>query len=259
VPGSGYGAAAVAVAGKIGGAYRFNSSAEYVDFGDVADFDFGLSDFSVSFWVKGGAADDAFLTKSASDGPYDGIYLYESDSQNTYTWYGPGYNKFDEDGSDGEWHYLSAVREGTGTDEFKVYTDGVEANTATLGTDLTNSLNFMMHRWADWASTNAVTQMDEVRLSDTARTADWIEASYLSQNGTFNFCTFGGEGAGDYVAQIAGDGDGDSDISTGWKRFRFDLGTLTAGPHTVIIGGYNNKKTDNDETTIIIDDVIILK
>ncbi|GAG51865.1 unnamed protein product, partial [marine sediment metagenome] len=64
------------VAGMAGGSVRFNSSAEYIDFGDVADFDFGLSDFSVSFWVKGGAADDAFLTKSASDGPYDGIYLY---------------------------------------------------------------------------------------------------------------------------------------------------------------------------------------
>ena len=181
------------ITGMAGGSVRFNSSAEYIDFGDVDDFDFGLSDFSVSFWVKGGAGGDAFLTKSLGNGPFDGIYLYQSNSQNTNTWYGPGYNKFDEDGSDGEWHHLAAVREGTGAGEFKVYTDGVEANTAALGTDLTNIQSFMMHRWADDVSTNAVTQMDEVRLSNTARTADWIEASYLSQNGAFAFSTFGSE------------------------------------------------------------------
>ncbi len=32
-----------------------------------------------------------------------------------------------------------------------------------------------------------------MRVSGVARSADWLEASYLSQNGTFTFTTFGGE------------------------------------------------------------------
>ena len=36
--------------------------------------------------------------------------------------------------------------------------------------------------------------IDEVRISTTARSADWIEASYLSQNGAFAFATFGNVG-----------------------------------------------------------------
>ena len=35
--------------------------------------------------------------------------------------------------------------------------------------------------------------MDETRISKATRSADWIEASFLSQNGTFTFNTFGAE------------------------------------------------------------------
>ena len=115
----------------------------------------------------------------------------------------------------------------------------------------------------DWIGNDASDEafggmIDEVRISNIARSADWIEASYLSQNGTFEFCTFSGEGVDDYVAQITGDGNGGSSIATAWHRFHIDLGTLAAGTHTLIIGGYNNKKTFNDESTaILIDDVIV--
>ena len=81
---------------------------------------------------------------------------------------------------------------------------------------------------------------------------EWSQV-LVSVNGTLY-----GEGSGDYVAQIAGDGPGGSPIATCWHRFRMDLGELAAGTHTVIIGGYNNKKTYDDESTeIIIDDVFV--
>ena len=83
--------------------------------------------------------------------------------------------------------------------------------------------------------------------------SDELSQALVSVDGTLY-----GEGAGDYVAQIAGDGNGGSPVATGWHRFHIDLGTLSAGTHTFIVGGYNNKKTYNDESTeIIIDDVII--
>jgi hypothetical protein len=63
----------------------------------------------------------------------------------------------------------------------------------------------------------------------------------------------------DYVAQVAGDGNGGTAITTGWQLFEIPLGTLPAGTHTLILGGYNSKKTSTTERTIVfIDDVSIV-
>lgn len=63
----------------------------------------------------------------------------------------------------------------------------------------------------------------------------------------------------DYVARLAGDGNGGEMTTTGWQAFEVDLGTLPAGTHTLTVGGYNNKKTFNDEVTeILIDDVMVI-
>jgi hypothetical protein len=63
----------------------------------------------------------------------------------------------------------------------------------------------------------------------------------------------------DFQAQIVGDGRGGSARSTGWRLFTLNLGTLDPGPHTLVIGGYNNKKTSsNESTTVLIDDVLLM-
>lgn len=63
----------------------------------------------------------------------------------------------------------------------------------------------------------------------------------------------------DYLAQIVGNGNGGSARTTGWRLFQLNLGTLNAGTHTLVIGGYNNKKTSsNESTTVLIDDVLLM-
>ena len=48
-------------------------------------------------------------------------------------------------------------------------------------------------------------------------------------------------------------------VTTGWRLVTLDLGTLAAGSHTLIVGGYNSKKTATDESTnLLIDDVTVL-
>ncbi len=65
-------------------------------------------------------------------------------------------------------------------------------------------------------------------------------------------------GAADWVAQLSGNGNGGSAITTGWQLVTIDLGVLPAGTHTLILGGYNNKKDTRSElTTILIDDVVV--
>ncbi|GEM_PF-2728969 len=61
----------------------------------------------------------------------------------------------------------------------------------------------------------------------------------------------------DYITRIYGDGDGGNNISTGWQQFTATV-PLSAGKHSIVIGGYNNKKTDKNEvTTAIFDDIVV--
>ena len=67
-----------------------------------------------------------------------------------------------------------------------------------------------------------------------------------------------GLGGNTYLAQISGDGGGGPDLTTGWQVARVDLGQLSAGQHTLVIGGYNNQKTTtSEETTLLFDDVVV--
>lgn len=62
----------------------------------------------------------------------------------------------------------------------------------------------------------------------------------------------------DYVDQIAGDGDGGDDRSTGWRVFARTLHDVGTGEHTLAVGLYANKKTAQDESAeLLIDEVRI--
>jgi hypothetical protein len=62
----------------------------------------------------------------------------------------------------------------------------------------------------------------------------------------------------DYLAQLAGDGNGGASPSTGWQLVTVAIPNVAAGSHTLRLGGFNNKKTFNDESTeLLIDDVVV--
>ena len=62
----------------------------------------------------------------------------------------------------------------------------------------------------------------------------------------------------DYAGMVAGDGNGGTPRSAGWKLFRVDLGMVSAGTHGLVIGGWNSHKSlANESTEILIDDVLI--
>jgi hypothetical protein len=69
--------------------------------------------------------------------------------------------------------------------------------------------------------------------------------------------TYGSDGNG-YVARVDGDGEGGEARTTGWQQFEVEIGPLSAGSHTLTIGGYNRRKTYYDEyTEVLIDEVNI--
>ncbi|HUT48382.1 MAG TPA: Ig-like domain-containing protein, partial [Alphaproteobacteria bacterium] len=68
--------------------------------------------------------------------------------------------------------------------------------------------------------------------------------------------TLMGTGGTDYILHVDGDGGGDADYDGGWRTVTIDLGSLSAGNHTLTLGGYNNLKTfDDEDTQVYFDDV----
>jgi peptidoglycan/xylan/chitin deacetylase (PgdA/CDA1 family) len=67
-----------------------------------------------------------------------------------------------------------------------------------------------------------------------------------------------GSGGNPYVARVSGNGEGGSNVTTGWQQVTLALGNLAAGSHELVIGGFNNQKTAaNESTTVLIDDVLL--
>jgi PKD repeat protein len=81
---------------------------------------------------------------------------------------------------DGNWHYLTVARAGTGANQLATYYDGNLVGTATDSRTLTNGDNFYLARDQDGTNYFAG-QIDEARLSGSARNANWILAEYRNQ------------------------------------------------------------------------------
>jgi len=71
--------------------------------------------------------------------------------------------------------------------------------------------------------------------------------NYESDEVSKLFASFNGQFLGSRIdnslASISGDGNGGRTRSTGFKTYRFQLNSVPAGQHTLIIGGFNGKKT----------------
>jgi hypothetical protein len=109
-----------------------------------------------------------------------------------------------------------------------------------------------------WARTFTLTQPTAVALSfryNLTQDGSYEDDEYSQVLASLDGVLYGAP-PNDHAAQITGNGNGGSDLSTGWQLFEVSTGTLPAGTHTLIVGGFNNKKTSTSEsTTILIDDV----
>lgn len=64
---------------------------------------------------------------------------------------------------------------------------------------------------------------------------------------------------GDIVAEVVGDGEGGSPVTTGWRTLNLSLGQLAPGAHTLTMGAYNNQKTyANEVTEAVFDDLALM-
>ncbi|MBW2462784.1 MAG: DUF2341 domain-containing protein [Deltaproteobacteria bacterium] len=192
-------------AGEGRDAQTFDGASDYVSIADHPDLSFGNggsdSAFSVSAWIKGETNAGAIIAKEDAAAEWDlflhsdgrlGLELYDAEAdyigqETTVT-------------ASGAWQHVVATYDGRGTSAgIELYIDG---DAQTLNLDEFGPYGGMPDSNADvsigvYARGGNVYdfdgQIDEARISSGVRSADWIEACFLSQNGTFGFNTFGSE------------------------------------------------------------------
>jgi len=194
--------------GKIDGADSFDKSGDYVNCGNDDSLDI-TGGITVEAWVKPESLDDwneivstrvdnptnydLRFGKDPDGGPYSRIQFY---------WWNNGWQIYSTNNTftSGKWYHVVATRVGTnnlpviyvnGSSEnchcaFGSCTKGLIANDnpLNLGAGIDSNDNY------NWIFDGII---DEVRISDTARSADWIETSYNNQNDPLTFITVGDE------------------------------------------------------------------
>jgi hypothetical protein len=188
--------------GQVDGAIGFNGSDDYIDCGSAGSLDMGTSNFTAEAWIKTDTNTFQIVIQKSNklayaDTPGYGFYLRTS---NPYVkiWVSDGTTLVELDScsfdpKDGNWHYIVHVFDSS-TDNATLYIDGSFisnkiAATAMGSIDSTRPLEI----GRDYA--NNVPRyyfdgtIDEVRVSNKARSTDWIQTSYNNQMYPDDFIT----------------------------------------------------------------------
>jgi hypothetical protein len=208
---------ATAATGKIDGGASFSGSAG-ISLGTDTSLDFSDA-FTISAWIKTSQSVGAIVslrTSAYGESPlidfmvgFDGVSTSYSNLMlivrgNTGLYanfqYGAGYV------SDNNWHYVTAQR--LDSSAISVTLDNGSPSVvgyipAAITTSLSTSYRGIGIE-SDWVATNFgssnqrnfLGSIDEVRLSNIARSADWILTEYNNQNSPSTFYTLGSESGG---------------------------------------------------------------
>jgi len=168
------------VSGKIGNAYSFNGSDQKII---TANTITTPTNFTVSAWIKPSVLnlDQKIITNQGSDGKGLKLGLYSNNKAEVEFYAGfPFLNRNESGGTTlntSNWYYVQGIYDGT---NLKTYVNGefdrsiaasIEAvgSTLKIGVEYGGTSNYF----------NGI--IDEVRLSNVAKSADWIKTEYQNQ------------------------------------------------------------------------------
>ncbi len=175
--------------GKIATGQQFDGTNDYISIADSASWDFGTGPFSIAMWFKktGDARGDIFNKKSSDDTDDFGLLLEDNEEMTAYF-------KIDSVGTYAvdnggvftlnNWHYATFVRDNSGN--ITTYIDGSPDGSGTSNLNMNNN-------GADiWLGSNHDNSMvptlplngliDEVRISNTNRSASWVKFEYYNMD-----------------------------------------------------------------------------
>ena len=164
------------VAGQIDGSLDFDGGDDYVD----TSLNTAFNDFSVVVWFKDTPGGDGY--ERLVDKAYNTGFWLGRNSLTANSWgggikeTGSPYGRFITL-TDGEWHQIAFIREGT---THTIYGDG--GNVSISGSVTGDTLDTTTIKIGGAISNNNFGgTIDEVRISNTARSAGWIATEYNNQ------------------------------------------------------------------------------
>jgi hypothetical protein len=197
------------VTGPVGGAGSFNGVSSHIEIADSPSLDISGS-LTLNAWIRKNVDGDRIIVSKYDKGMVDNARSYDLGFDRAGH-VGRSYVTVSEDGAlhpggileltpgsaiaNFEWHYIAGVYDNSNSLNIKlyIYLDGLLDNeTISDQTDifLSNESVLIGAMWEDgvlygfWDG-----YIDEVRISDTPRSADWIAAQYLTM--TDSFVSFG--------------------------------------------------------------------
>ena len=184
--------------GKLDGADSFDGTNDRVEFGDI---DTSGQAMTVETWVqlKGKAQNShmALATKTDLDGSWTSNFhlLWHKDDYFTFGWRTdawPSVSSATSTISLDTWYHVAGVRETDG--DTSIWVNGENDTDGGTQTITDNRIpNNVFVSIGDNMNGNWPLEglLDEVRLSDSARSGDWISATYRNQNAPDTFLTIG--------------------------------------------------------------------
>jgi len=175
----------IEIAGQIAGAQDFDGGDDYIDCGAPANLNFGTGDFSLETLFRCGdnATTKVLLQKSPSHGgPGLGYWFYieAAGDARFYIKDSDGDVKFKQDVHNFEddiWTYLVAQRD---SDFLHLFRDGADiggAVDASIVDNIDTASHLVIGANSPKTARFFLGDIDEVRVSDIARTAAWIKAT----------------------------------------------------------------------------------
>lgn len=149
------------------GSLAFDGTGDWLTVRDTADLRLGTGNFTIEFWLylaATGSARGCVGKGTATTG-----WLVSTDSSNKVVFtYGSSTITSTGALSGSTWYHIAVVREGTGTNQTKIYIDGTNDGTGTVSTDFTQTN--LMYIGADRTGGSAMNgNIDDLRITKTAR------------------------------------------------------------------------------------------
>jgi hypothetical protein len=176
---------ATIVDGKYGDCLEFDGSSSYVDFGDITDFEFGSSDFSIEAWVYPDVVNTSQAIFSKYNGSADNnrefiFYIY-SDGKLGLNTYSDGTSATETIAmsstslSASTWQHVVVVKSGTNV---KFYINGTQAGTGSAVSTLYSGTSKAILGAVDGGSLYFDGKIDNVRIYSDALDEEEIKELY---------------------------------------------------------------------------------
>jgi len=168
--------------GKIDGAYEFDGLDDRINLGQLYDSE---GQYTFEAWVNSGAKQGYAVSQ------------FDTSLQGSFLQYYPNSFQIYSDGTHvvapattGQWHYLAGTYDGS---QLSLYVDGALRQQSAASITWPNRPAYIGDR-AEF-SRGFLGSIDEVRLSSTARSADYISTNYNNQNSPGSFVSLSGQEA----------------------------------------------------------------